>query len=445
MRRIRATEGGVVEVGTGKMIFPSPPAVGVLDPTYVNMIQEEICAVIEGRGFAIDETKRNQLLEAIDWGNRITVAKTIAINPAGTNDNVNGTTFTSLTNAYNYLRRFRLYAVVTLQLAAVTNHNILPNSDFSHPDSKLIRINGNTASRDSYRINIDQISAGELGCINLEGSNYLYIFGCVIRSAYDTEDGERTYGIRASKGAYIYLSSVTVDGFSGSNICADEGGVIYGQNVLSINASVASLYSEYQMNEGNGFLAKRGGVMVMRSGIATDNNHRGFYAYQGGNMELYDCISEIHGYYARNKSIIKATRCLMKQINSSGPLDLCGFGAFLGSSIEAIDCSVLGLNPGGVITFGYLITSGSVLGAYGTSSSVLTGKTRASWVGTGFLIDSHSTMDMQDIDVQNAAKGVDVTEHSYAGGATGSISGNSTTPKTPTSLTNDTTTLSRMG
>lgn len=283
---------------TGKMIFPSPPSAGVLEPSLLNQWQEEIATVIESAGITLDELKRDQLLTAIKQTNRVMAAKTI---------NVPGD-FANVTLALDSLKSIRIDPGmdVVIQLGAVTHPEVTAPIIMDHVDGANIVIRGNIGTPASHTLNFNFTGAfgSADACIKVGHNSGLRIEGVTLQNVGPVGIG-RSY-IKAERGAFLhtimvntlsnlrygyYLESGATARIESGTMRSDFGCVTEDQAYAYISSTAfigsglgvgAEAFNDYSIPSSIGIWARYGGVIwaeyvsVTQFAYAGVSEHRGF-------------------------------------------------------------------------------------------------------------------------------------------------------------------------
>lgn len=357
MRRIKISEGGVTDPITSKVLFPLPPAAGVLDPSLMNHIQEEICNVIEGAGFQLDETKRNQLKTAIDVSQRITAAKVISV----------PTDFPTLQDALKSLEGKSIEGVkeVTIQIEAITNTSRMMSVPLyiNLPYGSQVTIKGNPVAADFHRLywNIAGFSNNQ-SCVTVENGSSIAFEGIAFfTNGINPATGVETSMIRASLGGYIRLSSCTIDGIVSAGIIAEDKGIINFDYLIVKNISTfgltprsggaSRLFGEACVSRREGHIlgnnlsienidgvvschVESKGFINLKSSVLTKGisaNTFGVFYGLGVSVTsgLSDCFEANYGG-RMNLEVCSAQK--------SGVLTIHGYGAYMNSEINTYNC-----------------------------------------------------------------------------------------------------------
>ena len=433
MRRIKASEGGIADPVTGKTVFPPPPAAGVLDPSLMNHIQEEIAAVIEGAGIALDETKRNQMLTAIKKLTVISASKTILV-PQD---------FTTVPLALASLDGFTINPGVEVTINIQQNY-IHPTLSvplrIRHPQSSQILIYGALGTTPAQCVLPFFISDDERALIIVENNETVRIEGVSIKNNspggfgyryVDVSSGGKfsavicyflgnslTYGIKASSNGTAYLQYIDVKN-AGYALHSESGAGIDAELSTFTGSGPGTQPTAYLDSENVGFYAIDGGIisavqcgtynfmqsiLAKKDGYIEVSSHQGatsVTAKFGGKIVAYECpITYAAGYPLTGFLAQWGAFISVKECDATGAYATGSFIADYSSTLIADGCSafstVRGFNAknGSTLTADACSTSGAtVVGFYSGQGSVMklnnpyANNTVASGGTSGYLAD----------------------------------------------------------
>lgn len=389
MRRIEIADNAVLDSGTSVPVFKeqSPLSDGTKMRDYwFNSVQEEIATVIESSGDILDPGSWHQLRDSIKRNHIISSNLTIVV------PNDFGTIQLALDSLYG--RYIAPGVTVTIQLQPFL-FNITTPILVSHAQSDQITIKGANPGGvlTDFTIQADTTGWLEFDSVFKLSGRGLTLKGLTLKEKSTSTRSQSVYGIYARGRSIVTAIECRIQDFTGSLVCADQGGTVILQSSILASPRTTGLTTREAGVQGNGAFARYTGQIIAKGNTITGcPNGSGAYCAEKAGVIYCDggtadgsivsrdsgvfhgfsisitAASRVHhiGYWAKQNGYMYLESCYVS--GATNAIDI-GFFAISGSRIYANAC----VNSGNMIRGFYALDGSGIFGDNNIANNCTTG------------------------------------------------------------------------